>query len=55
MPPNTPNVVLVTQQYRQLSSKPPGGGGANLGNIFTNAQNAQSTKPGETLEQMVLT
>jgi len=47
--PTTPT-VLVSQQFRYLSSKPPGGGGANLGNIFTHAQN-QSTKPGETLEQ----
>lgn len=47
--PTTPT-VLVSQQFRYLSSKPPGGGGASLGNIFTHAQN-QSTKPGETLEQ----
>ncbi len=38
-------------QHRRLSSKPPGGGGMNLGNIFNSAQGNSDKKPGETLEQ----
>lgn len=44
------------RQRRDLSSRPPGGGGPpgggmNLGNIFDNARNQRSKKPGETLEE----
>ena len=41
----------LQQQHRQLSSQPPGGGGMNLGNIFSNAKQQGNKKPGETLEQ----
>ena len=57
VPTATNAMMLYHRQYNQsrnLSSQPPGGGGPggmNLGNIFSNAQNNQNKKPGETLEQ----
>lgn len=54
-PRHLPTTIFVPltalAQHRRLSSKPPGGGGMNMGNIFNSAQGNPNKKPGETLEQ----